>query len=178
MISVRMAGMLLCGVLPGLLAACGDGDIPEVQQWMNQTRSQARPVVAKLSEPKKFTPFSYTGKSAIDPTSPAKIASALAQPGGAGHFKPDLDRPREALESYPLDTLKMVGTLRKAGTSFALVQADRAIHHAKVGNYLGQNLGRITAITDSEIELKETVQDASGEWVERTAKLELQESKK
>jgi type IV pilus assembly protein PilP len=174
----RFARALACVALPAVLAGCGDGGIAELQQWMSQTRSQVRPVVPKLAEPKKFTPFSYAGKNGMDPTSPAKIAEALAQQGGAGHFKPDLERRREALESYPLDTLKMVGTLRKASDNYALVQADHAIFRAKVGNYLGQNLGRITAITDSEIELKETVQDASGEWVERNAKLELQESKK
>jgi type IV pilus assembly protein PilP len=170
--------MLLCGLLPALLAACGNDGIPEVQQWMAETRGHAKVSVPKLAEPKKFTPFSYTGKSAIDPTSPAKLADALARQGGANRFKPDLERRREALEAYPLDTLKMVGTLSKAGISYALVQADRTIYQAKLGNYIGQNLGRITKISDSDIELKETVQDASGEWVERNAKLELQESKK
>jgi type IV pilus assembly protein PilP len=177
MTRARLARLLACAALPTLLAACGDGGISEVKQWMNDTRSHVRPVVPKLAEPKKFTPFGYAGKSGMDPTSPAKIAEALAQQG-AGHFKPDLERRREALESYPLDTLKMVGTLRRANDTYALVQADHSVFRAKVGNYVGQNLGRITGITDSEIELKETVQDASGEWVERNAKLELQESKK
>jgi type IV pilus assembly protein PilP len=134
--------------------------------------------VTKLAEPKKFTPFSYNGKGGADPTSPVKIVDATAAAGGAGHFKPDLERRREALEAFPLDTLRMVGTLRRTNETFALVQADRSIFRARVGNYIGQNLGRITAITDSEVQLKETVQDASGEWVERNAKLELQESKK
>lgn len=178
MMPARMTRMLACVALPVLLTACGDGGITEVKQWMDETRGQVRPVVSKLAEPKKFTPFSYNGKGGVDPTSSTKIADALAQGGAAGHFKPDLDRPREALESYPLDTLRMVGTLRRAKETYALLQADRSIFRAKVGNYLGQNLGRITAVTDSEVELKETVQDASGEWVERNAKLELQESKK
>lgn len=175
----RSARALLCLMLPGLLAACGDDGIQEVRQWMDETRRQTRVVVPKLTEPKKFTPFTYAGKSAADPYSPAKFVYAMATPAASGNrFQPDMDRRREPLESFPLDNLKMVGTLRKQGASFALVQAEHTVFQARVGSYIGQNFGQITKITDSEVELKETVQDAAGEWVERTAKLELQEMKK
>ena len=175
----RIARALLCSLLPGLLAACGDGGIQEVRQWMDETRRQARVVVPKLTEPKKFTPFTYAGKSAADPYSPTKFVNATAAPAASGNrFQPNMDRRREPLESFPLDNLKMVGTLRKQGASFALVQADHTVFQARVGSYIGQNYGLVTKISDSEVELKETVQDAAGEWVERTAKLELQENKK
>lgn len=72
----------------------------------------------------------------------------------------------------------MVGTLSKSGLTFALLQADKSVFQAKVGNYVGQNLGMIVRVTDNEVEIKEVVQDASGEWVEREAKLELQETQK
>lgn len=175
---LRTGRALCCCLLPAMLAACGDGGIAEVKQWMDETRRQSRVVVPKLAEPKKFTPFTYAGRSATDPYSPAKFINTLSPADAGGALKPNLDRRREALESYPLDNLKMVGTLQKQGASFVLVQADRTVFQAKVGNYIGQNMGQITRITDSEVELKEIVQDASGEWVERTAKLELQESKK
>lgn len=175
----RSARALLCLMLPGLLAACGDDGTQEVRQWMDETRRQTRVVVPKLTEPKKFTPFTYAGKSAADPYSPAKFVYAMATPAASGNrFQPNMDRRREPLESFPLDNLKMVGTLRKQGASFALVQAEHTVFQARVGSYIGQNFGQITKITDSEVELKETVQDAAGEWVERTAKLELQEIKK
>jgi type IV pilus assembly protein PilP len=175
----QIARASLCAMLPALLAACGDGGIPEVKQWMDETRRQTKVVVPKLTEPKKFTPFTYAGKSAADPYSPAKFVNATAAPSGTGNrFQPNTDRRREPLETFPLDNLKMVGTLRKQGASFALVQAEHTLFQAKVGNYIGQNFGQITKITDSEVELKEIVQDAAGEWVERTAKLELQEIKK
>ena len=175
----RSARVLLCLMLPGLLAACGDDGTQEVRQWMDETRRQTRVVVPKLTEPKKFTPFTYAGKSAADPYSPAKFVYAMATPAASGNrFQPNMDRRREPLESFPLDNLKMVGTLRKQGASFALVQAEHTVFQAKVGSYIGQNYGQVTKITDSEVELKETVQDAAGEWVERTAKLELQEIKK
>lgn len=171
-------GLLVVATLA--LSGCEEGGIEDVQQWMNETRQQTRVNVPKLSEPKKFLPFTYSQNDSIDPYNPNKLAIALAKSKGnsTGVLKPDMDRRREALESYPLDTLRMVGTLQKPGINYALVQADNIVFHLKVGNYIGQNFGMITNITETEVELKEIVQDASGEWVERQAKLELQESKK
>lgn len=163
-----------------LLSGCGDGGVQEVRQWMEDVRRQTPVSPQKIAEPKKFTPFVYSAKEEIDPFSPAKLASALAklQTNSSGALKPDLDRRREPLESYPLDTIKMVGTLEKPGLSYALLQVDKAVFQIKVGNYIGQNFGMVTRITESEVEIKEIVRDASGEWVERKAKLELQENKK
>jgi type IV pilus assembly protein PilP len=162
------------------LIGCADGGVQEVQTWMDEVRREARPSIQKLSEPKKFTPFIYTAKSEVDPYNPSKLAIALAKAKASSNsgFKPDLDRRREPLESYPLDNLKMVGTLQKAGLSYALLQVDKTVFQAKVGNYVGQNLGMITKITETEVDIKEIVQDAAGDWVERKATLELQETKK
>jgi type IV pilus assembly protein PilP len=163
------------------LAGCGDGGVDEVRQWMAEVKGQTKVDIPKVAEPKKFIPFMYAGKTTVDPYSPSKLAVALAkmQAGsGTGGFKPDLERRREPLESYPLDSLKMVGTLERPGLTYVLLQADRTVFQAKVGNYVGQNLGMITKITDSEVELKEIVQDAAGDWVERKARIELQETKK
>ncbi len=161
------------------LAGCGDSGV-ELQQWMQETKAQTKVSIPKLSEPKKFTPFLYDAKNSIDPYSPKKLLVALAraQNNSSSLLKPDMERRREPLESYPLDTLKMVGTLEKPSAVFALLQADKTVFQVKVGNYVGQNFGMVTKITDSGVELKEIVQDASGDWVERQAKLELQESKK
>lgn len=162
------------------LSGCGDGGIQEVKQWMEEVRSQTKVAVPKLSEPKKFAPFAYLAKDEIDPFNPVKLSAALAklQANSTSGIKPDLERRREALESYPLDTITMVGTLQKPGLNYALLQADKIIFQAKVGSYVGQNFGMITKVTDSEVELTEIVRDASGEWVERKAKLELQEKAK
>lgn len=161
------------------LSGCDNGGIDEVRQWMDETRQQTKVNVPKLSEPKKFLPFTYAQRDSVDPYSPSKLAIALAKDKGnsSSALKPDMDRRREVLESYPLDTLRMVGTMQKPGINYALIQADRTVFHLKVGNYIGQNFGMITNITETEVELKEIVQDASGEWVERQAKLELQENK-
>jgi type IV pilus assembly protein PilP len=162
------------------LAGCGDGGVHEVKQWMDEVRRQTKPSIPKLAEPKKFAPFVYSAKAEVDPFSPAKLAVAMAKAhaSAGGGLKPDFDRRREPLENFPLDQLKMVGTLQKAGMSFALLQVDKNVYQVKVGNYIGQNFGMITRITDTEVGLKEIVQDASGDWVERQAKLELQEAKK
>lgn len=162
------------------LSGCDNSGNQEVRQWMDEIRQQAKVNVPKLSEPKKFLPFTYAARDSVDPYNPSKLAIALAKARGDSNsaLKPDMERRREALESYPLDTLRMVGTLQKPGINYALVLADKTVFHLKVGNYIGQNFGMITNISESEVELKEIVQDASGEWVERQAKLELQESKK
>ena len=161
-------------------AGCGDGGLPEVKQWMDEVRNDTKVFIPKLSEPKKFTPFVYSGKGSLDPYDSKKLAIAFAklQSTSTNALTPDMERRREPLESYPLDTLKMVGTLQKTGLSYALLQADRTVFQAKVGNYIGQNFGMITNITETAVELKEVVQDATGEWVERKATLELQETKK
>ncbi|MES2538152.1 MAG: pilus assembly protein PilP [Pseudomonadota bacterium] len=162
------------------LGGCSDGGVQEVQQWMADVKQKTPVSIPKLAEPKKFTPFLYGSKNTVDPYDASKMAVAFAKlqsKSGSG-FKPDLDRRREPLEIFPLDTMKMVGTLERPGLSYALLQIDKTIYQAKVGNYIGQNFGMVTKITDSEVELKEIVQDAAGDWVERKAKLELQEIKK
>lgn len=162
------------------LSGCGDGGVQEVKAWMNDVRRQTPVNVQKIQEPKTFTPFAYGGKDEADPFSPAKLADALAktQASASNSIKPNLERRKEPLENYPLDTIRMVGTLERPGVSYALLQVDKSVFQVKVGNYIGQNFGMITKITESEVELKEIVRDPAGEWVERKAKLELQESTK
>jgi type IV pilus assembly protein PilP len=163
-----------------VLAGCGDGGVQEVKQWMEDVQKQTPVSVQKLSEPKRFAPFVYSGKEEIDPYNPAKLSAALAklQANSSSALKPDLERRKEPLENYPMDSIKMVGTLEKPGLVYALLQVDKAVFQAKVGNYVGQNFGMIIKITDTEVEVKEIVRDATGDWIERKAKLELQENKK
>lgn len=161
------------------LAGCGNGDEQEVRQWMDEVQKQARVAVPPLAEPKTFIPFAYASRELIDPFSPNKLLSELAKAAKTqgGGFKPDLERRKEALESFPLDTLKMVGTIQKAGVHYALLQMDRAVYQVRVGQHVGQNFGRVTKVGEDALEIREVVQDAVGDWVERMAKLELQESK-
>lgn len=161
-----------------MLGGCGDAGVQDVAKWMQEVKQQTRVVVKPITPPKTFTPFVYDAKGKEDPFSPAKMAVAFAKNRASNILQPDLNRRREALESYPLDSMQMVGTLSKAGLTYAVIRADKSIYRVKVGNYIGQNFGMVTRITDTEVDLKEVVQDASGEWVEREAKLELQETQK
>ena len=91
---------------------------------------------------------------------------------------PELARRKEPLESFPLDTMSMVGTIIRAGTPVALVKVENLIYQVRPGNYLGQNYGRITKVGETEVVMREIVQDAAGEWIERVATLQLQERSK
>jgi type IV pilus assembly protein PilP len=166
--------------LLSLLAGCGDSDVQEVRSWMKQVDSQAKVAVPPLAEPKTFIPFAYQQKDEIDPFNPNKLLAELARQaakGGSNGLKPDMDRRKEQLESYPLDTVKMVGTIEKKGVLYAVLQIDRMVYQVVAGQHVGQNYGLITSINDSAVNIKEIVQDATGDWVERMSKLELQESK-
>ena len=87
----------------------------------------------------------------------------------------EMNRRKEPLEAYPLDSMSMVGSVTKQGQPYALLRVDNLLYQVKVGDYLGQNYGRITKIAETEIALREIVQDAAGEWIERPSTLQLQE---
>lgn len=172
---------ILILILPFLtLTGCGDNGVAELQQWMDSVKKDTRVVISKISEPKVYVPVAYSSKSQVDPFNPAKLLVVLARMRAESDngLRPDMERRREVLEAFPLDTLKMVGLIEKANMRQALIQVDKTVYQAKIGNYVGQNFGMITKITDSEIEIKEIVQDAAGEWTERKSTLELQEAKK
>ncbi|QRX84502.1 pilus assembly protein PilP [Glaciimonas sp. PAMC28666] len=175
----RAAKLGVAVLVLATLAGCGDSGVQEVKEWMADVRLHNRPFIAPLKAPKKFIPFAYAGNSSIDPFDANKLLTVLAKmQANSNGLKPNMERRREALESYPLDTVKMVGTLQKVGLSYALLQIDKTVFPIKVGNYVGQNFGMVTHISETEVSVKEIVQDASGEWVEREAKLELQENTK
>jgi len=162
-----------------LLAGCGDSDVREVRDWMEQVRNETRPTVKPLPEPKNFIPFAYEQKDAVDPFDQAKLLGELVRVAAASGSpnQPDMNRPKELLENYPLDTMRMVGSMQKGGINFALLQIDQAVYQVKSGQRLGQNFGLVTRVTENAIEIREVVQDAGGDWVARMSKLELQESK-
>ena len=173
-------GPLLAAVSAALLlAACGAAQHDELQQWMAQQRSTVKPKVEPISEPTRFVPQAYESAAAVSPFSPDKLALLLSAAASTGAPSPllaaELNRRREPLEDTPLDTIAMVGLLDKKGRKVALVRVGGLLYQVRVGNYLGQNYGRITGISETEITLREIVQDAAGEWIERPAALLLQE---
>ncbi len=167
-----------CGamLLSSLLAGCGDSDERELRDWMDQVKRDTHPTVKPLPEPKDFIPYAYGAKEMADPFSQNKLLGELARVAAtsANPNQPDMQRPRELLETFPLDTMRMVGTMAKGGTSYALLQIDRALYQVKAGQRIGQNFGVVTRVTEDAVTIREVAQDAAGEWVERMAKLELQ----
>ncbi len=166
------------------LGGCGDSDQDEITRWMQEQRAQTKPRVQPIPEPKTFTPEAYTQQSVVEPFSNQKLTVALRneqQQGtsnSAALVAPELNRRKEPLESFPLDAMTMVGSLLKSGQPVALVRVDNLLYQVRPGNYLGQNYGKITKVGETELVLRELVQDAAGEWIERTATLQLQEKTK
>ena len=161
-----------------LLAACGGDEHQDLKAELKNLTKDLRGHVPPLPVVKPYEPVPYKAFDLPDPFGPAKIELATGgttkSKGGAN--APDANRPKEPLEAYPLESLKMVGTLSQKGVNYALVRADSSVYRVKAGNYLGQNFGVITEITDNQINLKELVQDASGDWTERKVALQLTEA--
>jgi type IV pilus assembly protein PilP len=167
-----------------VLAGCAGSDTDEINAWMAQQRATTKPKVTPIAEPKNFMPEAYDQEAQVDPFSTQKLAQALKRDSqqqgqaSAALLAPELARRKEPLEAFPLDAMSMVGSLIKKGEPVALVKVDNLLYQVKPGNYLGQNYGKITKVGESEVVLRELVQDAAGEWVERVATLQLQEKGK
>jgi type IV pilus assembly protein PilP len=179
---MRTLGILWLGVAAAGLSGCMGSEQEDLQRWMAEQRAQVRPSVPPITEPKKFTPQAYTEASAFEPFNMQKLTQALRrdsnQPSTSGLIAPELARRKEALEAFPLDSMAMVGSMNRNGQPVALVTVDKLLYQVRVGSYLGLNYGRITRISETELALREIVQDAAGEWIERVATLQLQERSK
>ena len=158
------------------LAGCG-GEQEELTQWMDQQKREVKPNVEPLSPPKKFTAQPYVALNGVEPFSNQKLTVALKQEARQPNslLAAEINRRKEPLEAYPLDSMSMVGSVTKSGRPYALLRVDNLLYQVKQGDYLGQNYGKITKISETDIALREIVQDAAGEWIERTSALQLQE---
>ncbi|MDT8989588.1 pilus assembly protein PilP [Curvibacter sp. APW13] len=166
-----------------LLSGCGASKEDDIRQWMADERNKTQPKVAPIPAPKQFKPEPYTNATAIEPFSNQKLTQALKRDSSqaaanAALIAPELARRKEPLEAFPLDTMVLVGSIIKAGQHVALVKVDNLLYQVRVGSYLGQNYGKVTKISETEVVLREIVQDAVGEWIERVATMQLQEGSK
>ncbi len=160
------------------LAACGGDRSESIHDWIAQQRAQARSADTPLAEARAFTPQAYLAASATDPFNLQRLTQALrldAAEAAAAWVKPELARPRQPLERVPLEAMTLVGSLVRQGQPVALIRIDRLVYPVRQGAYLGQNYGKVIRITDTQVLLREIVQDASGTWAEREASLQLQE---
>ncbi|MBI1904805.1 MAG: pilus assembly protein PilP [Rhodocyclales bacterium] len=161
--------LMISGCL--ILAACSD-DQEDIQAWMADQEKGMVGAVKPLPEMKTFPVVSYDAEGLVDPFAASRIApAARAQTTGG----PDYTRRREPLEAYPLESLSMVGVLMQGDIVQALISVDNVLHQVRAGNYMGQDFGVVTGITETEVALKELVEDTNGDWVERTRTLLLRE---
>lgn len=165
-----MTRWLLLPAAAILLAACSS-EMDELRQFVKDSEKNLPRKIDTLPAVKPFEPFTYEGFDLPDPFKPRKIVAKE----NVGGLAPDLNRRKEPLEAFPLEQLKMVGTLQRGQDMYAIVRGDKTLYRVKKGNYMGQNFGLITDITDGEIKLKEIVQDSAGDWAERQSVLPLLE---
>jgi len=157
------------------LVGCGGEEFQDLKDFVRNSGADMRGKVPPPPEIKPYEPFSYDNSTAIpDPFKPRK--TEIKTDNHAGQNQPNLDRPKEELEEFPLETLKMVGYLQQANIGYGVIRSsDGKLHRIKSGNYIGTNFGQVISVSDTEIKIKEMVQDSAGDWSERESSLQLVE---
>lgn len=165
---IRMLALAL--FVAAMLTACGRGT-SDLERYVAEVQARPAPPLEPLPVMQQFETFEYAAQGLRDPFSaPTEERESVA---GSGP-RPDPDRRKEALEAFPLDSLDMVGTLGEGAEMVALVMdPGSVVHRVRVGNYMGQNDGRIISITEGGVELVELVSDGAGGWLERDATVAL-----
>jgi type IV pilus assembly protein PilP len=177
--SLRLATTIGLGV--AVLTGCGGSDHRDLQQFVDNTRKQAAATstIEPLPDIKPYETYLYASVDQRDPFTPSTAADEAPADVAVNGIRPDPNRRREALESYPLDSLRMVGTLDQGDRTWAIVQVindpDAGIHRVNEGNYMGQNHGRIVGISEDQIKLIEIIPDGLGGWRERESSVALSE---
>jgi type IV pilus assembly protein PilP len=162
--------LALCVTL--LLFGCGTSS-DDPREFVKNAGKDMRGKVTPLPEVKPYEAFTYEALDLPDPFKPRKLAPPK---GSGGGLQPDFNRAKEALEGFALESLKMVGTLQQGKVVYAIVKTpENSLYRVRPGNYMGQNFGIITQVTENEIKLTEIVQDSAGDWTERNSSLALTE---
>lgn len=160
------------------ITACSSDDVSDLSKYIQEVKARPKGAIEPLPETKIVESFIFKPEGLRDPFKPTEKITEEAGPDVAGvsGIKPDTERRKEELEAYSLDTLRMVGTLTDQQGHWGLVRTkDGTIHSVRVGNYMGQNYGKIIRILDDKIELMEIVPDKPGTWREQQATLALVE---
>lgn len=170
--AARLAASLL---IASALVACG-GQQDDLNRYISEVKARPATPIPPIPAVRTYTPYKYEGLLGRDPfrMSTSEGAEQVAQGGPAKGPRPDLQRTREYLERFELDTLVMVGTFSKDASDWALVQdPDGVVHRVAVGNYMGKNHGKVSRITNDEVYLSEFIADGVGGWLVREASIAL-----
>ena len=164
--------LLLISLMLGLLSACGGDEGDDLDKFMSSAANDMSKSVEPLPEVLPYIPLQYNVDGIL--SDPFKAKKAV---GRASSLQPNTNRPKEALEAFPLESLKYVGSMSKKNIIYALIKTpDNAVQQIKKGNYIGPNFGLVTQINEADIIIKEIIQDdLTGDWVERNASINLQE---
>lgn len=154
-----------------LTVACSEADYNDLETFISNSGNGLRGQVDPLPEVKQYQSFTYQAFEIPNPFVPRQ--NEQAQNNGSG-IQPDLDRRKEFLEGFPLESLAMVGSLEKDQSIYALIKSpEGTLHRVTAGNYLGQDFGKINEISESRVEVIEIVQEGVDEWIKRANTLML-----
>jgi type IV pilus assembly protein PilP len=169
---VSLFKSLLVALIAGLLVACDGEQGDDLDKFMATAANDMSKGVEPLPEVLPYLPLQYNADGTLSDPFKARKAS-----NKSGALQPNTNRPKEALEAYPLESLKYVGSLSKNKLSYALIKTpDNTLQQVKLGNYIGPNFGLVTQINESAVVIKEIIQDdLTGDWVERNSSINLQE---
>jgi type IV pilus assembly protein PilP len=177
-INAGIRRILALSAIAVVVTACSENPTADLVEYAEQVKSQQVSRIEPLPEFKPYESFTYAATDLRDPFTVPTFSNqqALTLPTVSNGISPDFDRPREPLEEFPLDSLRMVGTLEQNEDNWALINdTDGTIHRVQAGNYAGQNFGKITRVTEFEVELTEIVPDGIGGWMERQATIAISE---
>lgn len=168
--------LITLSVMVSSLVACASTDYSDLQDYIQRVKARPAGRIAPVPEFETYETFAYSASELRDPFKMFDSDATVADETTSGGLQPNINRNKEALEQYPLDTLHFVGDLQKDGEKWAIITSpDHLVHRVKVGNHLGTNFGEIVSITESKIIIKEVIQDGMGGWINREAELSLSE---
>lgn len=157
-----------------ILSACGGEEFQDLQDFVKNSGADLRGKVDPPPDIKPYEPMNYDNSAGL--TDPFKPRKPEMRNASGGLNQPDFSRPKQELEEFPLEGLKMIGYLQRAGVGHAVIRSpDGKVHRVKSGNYMGLNFGQIISVTETELRIKEMIQDSAGDWSERESSLQLVE---
>lgn len=171
---MKNARLFALGLSLAALTGCGNSsDFSDLQVFMAEVQARPRGAIEPLPVFQPYEAFTYSASAMRSPFQPPVKISLEDRQKGSREIRPDDGRIKAFLEGFPIDDFSMVGTLANQGATYALLRAAGGVHRVGVGDYLGRNHGRVTAVEPGQIEVVEIVPDGEGGWLERPRTLSL-----